>query len=177
MVLKKLLEDKKSSIVKNWVHMTIDSYAPDAAMFFKNQMNDFLNPVGGTIRTSLETLYDTILFKKDADRIKSSLEPLIKIRAVQDFSASQAVGFLFALKPIIRTALKKDLKKVDPASLASIDASIDAMALIGFDLYVQCREKIYDLKTNEERSKVYKAFARAGLIKDIAADEPNLKFV
>lgn len=177
MGLKKLLEDKKSSIVKNWVQMTIDSYAPDAAMFFKNQMNDFLNPVGGTIRSSLESLYDTVLFKKDADSIKSTLEPLIKIRAVQNFSASQSVGFLFALKTIIREELKKDLKKIDPTSLASIDASIDAMALIGFDLYVQCREKIYDLKTNEERSKIYKAFARAGLIKDVAADEPNLKFV
>jgi hypothetical protein len=177
MGLKKLLEDKKSSIIKNWVQITIDSYAPDAAMFFKNQMNDFLNPVGGTIRSSLESLYNTIFFNKDADRIKSTLEPLIKIRAVQNFSASQAVGFLFALKPIIREELKKDLKKIDPASLAAIDASIDAMALIGFDVYVQCREKIYDLKTNEERSKIYKAFARAGLIKDVAADEPNLKFV
>ncbi len=177
MALKKLLEDKKSSIVKKWVQMTIDSYAPDAAMFFNNQMNDFLNPVGGTIRSSLESLYDTILFKKDADRIKSILEPLIKIRAVQNFTASQAVVFIFFLKKIIREELKKELKKIDPKSLASIDSGIDAMALIGFDIYVQCREKIYDLKTNEERSKIYKAFARAGLIKDIAADEPDLKFV
>ncbi len=157
--------------------MTIDSYAPDAAMFFSNQMNDFLNPVGGTIRSSLESLYDTILFKKDVESIKSILEPIIKIRAVQNFTASQAVGFLFFLKKIIRKELRGELKKIDPTSLASIDAGIDAMALIGFDIYVQCREKIYDLKTNEERSKVYKAFARAGLIKDVAADEPNLKFV
>ena len=75
MVLKKLLEEKRSSIVKNWVQMTLDSYAPDAAMFFSNQMNDFLNPVGGTIRSSLESLYDTILFKKDVESIKSILEP------------------------------------------------------------------------------------------------------
>jgi len=177
MVLEKLLEEKKSSIVKIWVQRTIDSYAPDAAMFFKNQMNDFLNPVGGTIRSSLESLYDTILFKKDAESIKSTLEPLIKIRAVQNFSASQAVAFLFFLKKIIREELKKEMKKIDPTSLAAVDASIDAMVLIGFDIYVQCREKIYDLKTNEERSKIYKAFARAGLIKEVAADAPNLKFV
>ncbi len=177
MVLKKLLEEKKSSIVKKWVKTAIDTYAPDAAMFFKNQMNDFLNPVGGTVRTSLESLYDAILFRKDIDSIKSALEPLIKIRAVQNFTASQAVGFLFALKTIIRDELKKELKRIGPASLAPVDAAIDAMALIGFDIYVQCREKIYDLKTNEERSKVYKAFARAGLIKDIAADDSDLKFV
>jgi len=177
MVLEKLLEEKKSSIVKIWVQRTIDSYAPDAAMFFNNQMNDFLNPVGGTIRSSLESLYDTILFKKDAESIKSTLEPLIKIRAVQNFSASQAVAFLFFLKKIIREELKKEMKKIDPTSLAAVDASVDAMVLIGFDIYVQCREKIYDLKTNEERSKIYKAFARAGLIKEVAADAPNLKFV
>ncbi|MBT8369512.1 MAG: RsbRD N-terminal domain-containing protein [Deltaproteobacteria bacterium] len=111
MALKKLLEEKKSSIIKKWVQKTIDSYAPDAAMFFNNQMNDFLNPVGGTIRSSLESLYDTILFKKDADRIKSTLEPLIKIRAVQNFTASQAVGFLFFFEKYHPRRVKKRAKQ------------------------------------------------------------------
>jgi RsbRD-like negative regulator of sigma factor len=177
MQLKKLLEDKKSSIVKKWFEFVIETYAPDAAIFFKSQRDNFANPVGGTTRSSLEKLYDVLLERNDVDSITATLEPLIKIRAVQDFSPSQAVGFLFSLKTIIRDELKKDLKKIDPADLASVDSSIDALALIGFDIFVQCREKIYSLKTNEERSKIYTAFARAGLIKEIEADEPDLKFV
>jgi hypothetical protein len=31
---------------------------------------------------------------------------------------------------------------------------------------MECREKIYELKANEEKDKIYKAFKRAGLVKD-----------
>ena len=177
MGLRNLLENKKSSIVNKWFEFVTDTYAPDAALFFKNQRDGFLNPVGGTTRDILEKLFEAILEKADADGIAVTLEPLIKIRAVQNFSPSQAVGFLFVLKTIIRKELKKELKKINPEELVSIDTRIDSLALIGFDIFMQCREKIYDLKTNTERSKIYTAFARAGLIKEIAADEPDLKFV
>ena len=177
MGLRNLLENKKSSIINKWFEFVTDTYAPDAALFFKNQRDGFLNPVGGTTRDILEKLFEAILEKTDADGIAVTLEPLIKIRAVQNFSPSRAVGFLFVLKTIIRKELKKELKKINPEELVSIDARIDSLALIGFDIFMQCREKIYDLKTNTERSKIYTAFARAGLIKEIAADEPDLKFV
>ena len=177
MELKSLLEKKKSSIVKKWFEFVVDTYAPDAALFFKNQRDNFLNPVGGTTRSILKKLFEALLEKVDADSIAVTLEPLIKIRAVQSFTPSQAVGFLFVLKTLIRKELEKEIKKIDPEELVSIDARIDSLALIGFDIFVQCREKIYDLKTNTEISKIYTAFARAGLIKEIAADEPDLKFV
>ncbi len=177
MGLRYLLEKKKSAIVKKWFEFVIDTYAPDAAMFFKNQRDGFLNPVGGTTRSILEKLFDALLEKIETDSLSVMLEPLIKIRAVQKFSPSQAVGFLFALKTIIRNELTKELSEIDPEELVSIDTRIDSLALIGFDVFVQCREKIYELKTNTERSKIYTAFARAGLIKEIAADEPDLKFV
>ncbi|MBT8374850.1 MAG: RsbRD N-terminal domain-containing protein [Deltaproteobacteria bacterium] len=177
MGLRNLLENKKSTIINKWFEYVTDTYAPDAALFFKNQGDEFLNPVGGTTRSILEKLFEAILKKTDADGIAVTLEPLIKIRAVQNFSPSKAVGFLFVLKTIIRKELKKELKKINPEELVSIDARIDSLALIGFDIFMQCREKIYDLKTNTERSKIYTAFARAGLIKEIAADEPDLKFV
>jgi len=177
MGLRNLLESKKSSIIKKWFEFVTDTYAPDAALFFKNQGDGFLNPVGGTTRNILEKLFEAILEKADADGIAVTLEPLIKIRAVQNFSPSKAVGFLFVLKTILRKELKKELKNINPEELELIDARIDSLALIGFDVFMQCREKIYDLKTNTERSKIYTAFARAGLIKEIAADEPDLKFV
>ncbi|MBW1865523.1 MAG: RsbRD N-terminal domain-containing protein [Deltaproteobacteria bacterium] len=177
MGLRSLLENKKSSIVKKWFEFVIDTYAPDAALFFKNQGDNFLNPVGGTTRSILEKLFETLLKDADADSIAATMEPLIKIRAVQNFSPSQAVGFLFVLKILIRKELKKELKKINPEELVLVDTRIDSLALIGFDVFVRCREKIYDLRTNTERSKIYTAFARAGLIKEIAADEPDLKFV
>jgi len=77
MGLTDLLEKKKSSIVKRWFEFVTDTYAPDAALFFKNQGDSFLNPVGGTTRSILEKLFEALLEKADADSIAVTMEPLI----------------------------------------------------------------------------------------------------
>ena len=46
--------------------------------------------------------------------------------------------------------------------------------MLAFDIYMGCRERLYDIKANEEKSKVYKAFKRAGLITEIQDDDPGL---
>jgi hypothetical protein len=45
--------------------------------------------------------------------------------------------------------------------------------LIAFDIFVRCREKIYHLKATEEQSKIYRAFARAGLVRENSDDQPE----
>ena len=177
MQLYRLLEAKKTLILKRWFDQVIDGYPPDTAVFFKMQRDAFANPVGATARSVLEQLFEALLQKKDSKTISAILDPLIRIRAVQNFTPSQAVSFLFSLKSIVQELLKNEIRELPLAELAVFDAEIDRVALSGFNIYMECREKIYDLKTNEERNKIYKAFARAGLIKEIEADEPNIKFV
>ena len=177
MQLIRLLETKKTFIVKKWFEQVMSGYAPDTATFFKMQKDAFANPVGTTTTTVLKELFDAILEKKDADTISSIVDPLIRIRAVQNFTPSQAVGFILILKNIIRDAVKKETADISFKDYVSIENEIDKAVLIGFNTYMACREKIYSLRTNEERNKIYKAFARAGLIAEVEADEPNLKFV
>ena len=45
----KLLEDKKSAILKSWMDAAVNSYAPDTAAFLKGQKDPFSNPVGGRL--------------------------------------------------------------------------------------------------------------------------------
>ncbi len=177
MQLNRLLEAKKTFILKKWFEQIMNSYAPDTAMFFKMQKDAFANPVGATTRSVLKELFDAILEKKDADAISTIVDPLIRIRAVQNFSPSQAVGFIFILKQTIRDVLENEINDILLNDIFSFENEIDKAALIGFNTFMTCREKIYNLRTNEERNKIYKAFARAGLIKEIEADKPNLKFV
>jgi hypothetical protein len=177
MQLKRLLETKKTFIVKNWFEKVMRGYAPDTATFFKMQKDAFANPVGTTTDTVLKELFDAILEKKDTETISSIIDPLIRIRAVQNFTPSQAVGFIFILKQIIRDVVKKEATGISLNEHVEIENEIDMAVLIGFNTYMACREKIYSLRTNEERNKIYKAFARAGLIAEVEADEPNLKFV
>ena len=81
------------------------------------------------------------------------------------------------LKPIIRKVFKKNKNKLSVDDLLEMESRIDRLALAGFNVFMACREHIYSMKTNVERDKIYKAFARAGLIKEVPADEPNPKFV
>lgn len=177
MALVDLLQEKKEAICKKWFETVISDYAPDAAAFFQNTANEFANPVGATARKSLDTLFDALLSGRDDAAVAEIIDPMIRIRAVQAFSPSRATGFVFALKPIVREAVKNHRDRTSAGELIRFEAQVDRMVLVGFDVFMQCREKIYELKTNEERNKTYKAFARAGLIKGVNPEEPNLKFI
>jgi hypothetical protein len=50
--------------------------------------------------------------------------------------------------------------------LLEFEDRVDALSLFAFDIYIQCREKIFELKANEEKERVFKAFKRAGLIQE-----------
>lgn len=170
------LKSKKATIASNWFDQLMHTYAPDTAMFYKNQKDTFANPVGSTAEKALNKLFDALLDNETSTTVAHIIDPLIRIRAVQNVSPAKAVGFLFLLKKIIRETLPKNNFDEYIEDIYFLEQRIDDAALIGFDVYVRCREKIYDLKSNEERNKIYKAFARAGLIAEIEADAPNLKF-
>ena len=150
MQLNRLLEAKKTFIIKKWFEQVMNGYAPDTAMFFKMQKDAFANPVGTTTSTVLEALFDAILEKKDADTITTIVDPLIRVRAVQNFSPSQAVGVILILKQTERDVLKNEITDISLNDFFSFENEIDKAALIGFNIFMACREKIYNLRTNEE---------------------------
>ena len=175
--LKKLLEQNRKSISKRWFEHVSATYPADTARFLKNQKDPFSNPVGQTTAKGLDALLGE-LFAGGMDRetAASFLDPIIRIRAVQDFTPSKAVAFILFLKRIIRDLLAKELK--DPSVLTGfqeLEQGIDELCLVGFDLYTHCREKIFQLKVDTERNKIYSAFSRAGLIDEASEDGPDLK--
>ena len=96
-----------------------------------------------------------------------------KIRAVQEFSPSRAVGFVFCLKDAVRSVLGESLK--DPAhasGLAELDGQIDRLALMAFDVYVQCRERFYELRVKELKRQIPWAVSR--LNRDAGEPESEL---
>lgn len=175
--LKKLLEQNRKSISKRWFEHVSATYPADTARFLKRQKDPFSNPVGQTTAKGLDALLgELIAGSSDRETAASFLDPIIRIRAVQAFTPSNAVAFILFLKVIVRDILIKELK--DPSVLADfqkLEQHIDALCLVGFDLYVHCREKIYQLKVNTERNKIYSAFSRAGLIVEASEDGPDLK--
>jgi len=171
-----ILEAKKPAIVKRWFELVVNSYPADTAAFLKRQKDQFANPVGHTTKKGLEAVYDEVVSGMDRETIISFLDPIIRIRAVQDFTPSRAVGFTLDLKRVIRETLKKELKSPQTVSgLAEIDTHIDRLCLIGFDIFIGCREAIYRLKVDTERKKIYSAFSRAGLVAEIPENGSELQ--
>ncbi|MCP4347062.1 MAG: hypothetical protein GY795_16230 [Desulfobacterales bacterium] len=164
MNLKEFLNKRKNAIIKKWFEMVVDTYPADTSRFLKSQKDPFSNPVGATTMNGLEALFDELLNSMNHEKIISSLDPIIRIRAVQDFSPSKAAGFTFFLKTIIRENINKENHNYD--ELLSLESNIDEIGLIGFDIYMKCREKIFDIRANEHRNRFFSAFERAGLIKE-----------
>jgi hypothetical protein len=176
MSLNSLLAQRKTAIVKKWFAATIETYPPDTAKFLKSQKDPFANPVGKTISKGLEGLLNEFLKEMDYEIIISFLDPIIRIRAIQNFSPAQAISFIFLLKKAIRENIKKEVSEEQLFNeLLLLESKIDQLAMIAFNLYMQCKEKIYDLKANEMRNTTYKAFKRAGLVREMPVDEPDIK--
>lgn len=168
MQLDAILEKHQATLVKRWFDKVVDTYPADTRRFIKAQKDPFANPVGQTTLNSLRALFDAVLHDMDRKAVIAHLDPVIRIRAVQAFTPSQAVSFVPALKGIVADQLGK--QRFDEGlcdQWQAMDARIDALVLIAFDIYMQCREKLADLKVNLERDRIYQAMTRAGLIKEI----------
>ncbi len=178
MKLEKLLLQKKSAILDRWLQLILETYPADAQRFLKKQKDRFANPVGYTIAKETENLYKQLLQSVETEKesLSASLDRIFRIRAVQDFSPSQAVAFIFLLKRVIREELESEIpENLLFDELMIIDARIDDMALLVFDIYMRCREKIYEIRANEAKNRVSGLLQKSGLISEIADWKPRLK--
>ena len=171
-MLEKSLVEKKSRILKTWFDIIIDTYPGDTQTFLKSQKNRFANPVGQTIFEGLEGLYDEIIHGMDPQKVSGFLDQVIRIRAIQDFRPAEAVRFVLQLKDVIRDELKSGLKSTGAyEELRVFESKIDHTALIAFDVYMVCREKIYELKANEFKARTAGLLRKTGYLYELEGEE------
>jgi len=129
-------------IVEKWIERLADLHPQSAAALRALQPDPFRNPVGHAIRNGLSQLWEQIQGDMNPDAIDSALDAILRIRAVQTLSPSQAVGFVIELRAILRHA---------PATfdLVLLENRIDQLALAAFDKYVQCRDQICAVRLHE----------------------------
>lgn len=168
MDLKSLLQAKRSAIVKKWFDAVAETYPENTSAFLKKQKAQFTNPVGYTLSEGLEGLFEALLKGMIGEPVKIFLDSIIRIRAIQDFAPSEAVSFIFLLKKIVRQELGNEVLQQPQMNveLTAFDSSIDDLALYSFDIFIMCREKIYELKANEARNMTFRLLQQAKLIVD-----------
>jgi len=156
-MIAEILNSKKEAIVSKWIDLIFNSFPEEAGNFLKLKKNQFSNPIGYTITTNSEKIFEELINKQNIENIDLLLDDILKISAVQSFSPSQAVTFIFDLKKIIRDELKVELmEKTISDELINFELLIDQVVLRAFDLYMKSREKIFKIRINELKSKSYK---------------------
>jgi len=143
-----LLARSKSAVVDEWFDRTIQAYPSQTSMFLRSGKDPFRNPVGHTLREGLAALFDELIGEMDRSRVTAALDSIVRLRAVQDFSPSQALAFPFQLKSILR-------ERAQGEELARLESRIDELALAAFDLYAACREQLHEIKANQARRSTF----------------------
>ncbi len=157
-----LLRQRREGILDKWTDCVVATYEPQATAHLKNQRDRFLNPIGSAMKENLADIFDRLLNNGGQDR--GLPKDLIKIRAVQDFDPSKALAFIFQLKKIIVEELADNLEKTEiQQEYAGICERIDGIALDCFDIYMECREQLGQIKVNEFKRRYQKLLERTCL--------------
>lgn len=177
MGLGRFLVQEKKAIVDKWFQAVTETYAPETARLLKAESNEFANPVGHASHHGLEGVYNEFIQQFETDKIIPFLDRIIRIRAIQDFSPSQAVAFVFLLKHIVRDRIRDaaETEPVSPEELAAFDSRVDGLALLAFDIYMQCREKLFEVRVAEVKSQTYRLLQMANLLGEIPERGSELK--
>jgi hypothetical protein len=154
MPLSTALAVHKGDIVKRWFEQVIQTYPESTKKFLSDERDPFHNPVGHTMQEGLSDLFNGLIQSIDLASLTPVLDGIVRIRAVQDYTAGQAIAFPFLLKQIIRTELAADVPRYSD-ELVALEARIDELALLAFDIFMRCREQVYEIKVNEIKRRSF----------------------
>ena len=145
--LNEALVSKREAVLERWFRAVLATYPEETARFLAGGADRFANPVGQTVRDGLARLYDRFVADVPVSELSAAIDGIVRIRAVQEFAPSAAVGFVYTLRGILREELSDAALGSDEQTV--LENGIDRLALVAFDVYMQCREKIFDIRVRE----------------------------
>jgi hypothetical protein len=149
MTLKDLLAEKKTIILDRWLDRVLEAYPPDTQPFFRDNKSPYSNPVGFTLRKGMEEIIDQVLRPAGMEEVRAILEPVMKVRAVENLP-SQGIGFILPLREILWQIVREEKRKdFSGQEWIDLNSRISQLALLGINLYSECREKVNQLKIRE----------------------------
>jgi len=168
MTLENIFTKKRDKIRSLWLQAVMESYPADAQRFLKKQKDQFANPVGSTLTTEMDALLGCLLQDATPENYRPILDRILRMRAVQDFTPSESLSFLLELKNILReSAAEEPAGQELLDGLKAFNDRIDRMMLTAFDVYSDCKETLWKLKTREMSRQVSGLLRRSDLTCDI----------
>jgi hypothetical protein len=171
MSLSSIWAEKRADILKEWKGLLLATYPEDSRRFLSKERDHFANPVGTILFSELERLLDVIL-KGEETLLEDPLENIIKIRAVQDFKPSEAIGFIFQLKGILRRCAGSSPNSKGSAEFQQMDEVIDRVGLKALDVYWGIKKRLQDLRVAELKRQYERLLIRAKVLVEIPDQGP-----
>jgi len=168
-----LLDARLDAIVERWGDAVLSAYPPDSAALFRAQKDPFANPLGASVRKGTQGVLGAMLNDMDQEELRSHLDEIIRIRAVQQMTPAEALAFVFSLRSIVREVVPE--AEADPrfhGDLAEMDRKIDEVALSAFEIYAARREEVSELRINEVKRQVSWVMGKMNR-QDDGPEEPN----
>jgi len=159
MTFTELLSKRRKAIHEAWMKRILAVYPPESVKLIGREKDRFKNPIGSTLNDGTTALMDALVAGGDRESLRNAVEGMIRLRAVQVERASEAVSFVFALRDVVGTTLENE---ADPEDLVAFVARIETLVLDAFDFYMQCREKVFEIRLAELRNRTFKLLEREG---------------
>ena len=160
-----LLVQSRDEIQETWIRRIYESYQPQTQQFLQSRKDAFANPVGAAVQETTGAILDHLVHGGEDQALGDAVQHFIRIRAVQDFTVAQAVGFVFELKRVIREQLGRDVGNHSD-DLFTLDRGIDHVALICFARFVEAREKLYELQAKSVQRETRMLVSRMNRMSD-----------
>ncbi len=181
MTLRELFAQRKSALCERWLDAILADYGEQTAALWRRERDRFANPIGHILSTELPRIVEVVSSDGDLAAASAALEAIIQIRSVQDLAPSRAVAFVYLLRDVVRSELAPKgsgsaasfvlapqgapsgggsaasfvlAEGALAAELAGLDRRIELLALLAFDVYVQCRERLFRLRLDELKRSV-----------------------
>ena len=157
MTLKDLIAENKTVILQRWFDRLLEDYPPETQALFRENRSPYSNPIGFTLRRGMEGILEGFLTPAAAAEARAVLEPVMRVRAVENLPSPQGGKFILPLREIIGEILEEaEIKEILEREWLDLNSQISRLALLGMNLYSECREKVHRLrmKEGEERARL-----------------------
>ncbi len=131
------------AVEERWFAAAAAAYGELIAAHASAERDPFRNPIGHSLRQNLAVLVRELFGAMDVAAVDAAFAEIMALRSIQDLSVERAVGFVFALRGIA-----EDQAPQMPAE--DIETRIDRLAVSAFEQYLACRERLAQLRLNEQ---------------------------
>jgi RsbT co-antagonist protein rsbRD N-terminal domain len=169
-----LIKQNKTDIAKAWIDATLGAFPADGAKFFSTSKDPFGNPVGTAVTSGIHELLDALLENAESEEIAKRLDRIVQVYCVQEMLPSKTVLFVFLLKKVLREKFEKELQEARVlAGYLDFEIRIDHMAGLAFDVYVNYRMRIAEIRVNEIKSQVATLYRRSTIFSENSESGSN----